>query len=74
MVVEIFEVVVDGCRWLLVVVGGFRWLQVVLGGFRSFHVLVLTLFKGPKEKFLKKIGRSITAGHSSGHSLLRSFS
>ena len=33
MVVEIFEVVVDGCRWLL----------VVLGGFRSFLVLVLTL-------------------------------
>ena len=64
MVVEIFEVVVHGCRWLL----------VVLGGFRSFHVLVLTLFKGPKEKFLKKIGRSITARHSSGHSLLRSFS
>ena len=30
--VEIFEVVVDGCRWL----------QLVLGGFRSFHVLVLT--------------------------------
>ena len=70
MVVEIFEVVVDGCRWLLVVVGGFRWFQVVSGGFR----LVLTLFKGPKEKFLKKIGRSITARHSSGHSLLRSFS
>ena len=74
MVVEIFEVVVDGCRWLLVVVGGFRWFQVVSGGFRSFHVLVLTLFKEPKEKFLKKIGRSITARHSSGHSLLRSFS
>ena len=70
MVVEIFEVVVDGCRWLLVVVGGFRWFQVVSGGFR----LVLTLFKGLKEKFLKKIGRSITARHSSGHSLLRSFS
>ena len=70
MVVEIFEVVVDGCRWLLVVVGGFRWFQVVSGGFR----LVLTLFKGPKEKFLKKIGRSITFRHSSGHSLLRSFS
>ena len=70
MVVEIFEVVVDGCRWLLVVVGGFRWFQVVSGGFR----VVLTLFKGPKEKFLKKIGRSITARHSSGHSLLRSFS
>ena len=70
MVVEIFEVVVDGCRWLLVVVGGFRWFQVVSGGFR----LVLTLFKGPKEKFLKKIGRSITARHSSGHSLLRSLS
>ena len=70
MVVEIFEVVVDGCRWLLVVVGGFRWFRVVSGGFR----LVLTLFKGPKEKFLKKIGRSITARHSSGHSLLRSFS
>ena len=70
MVVEIFEVVVDGCRWLLVVVGGFRWFQVVSGGFR----LVLTLFKRPKEKFLKKIGRSITARHSSGHSLLRSFS
>ena len=70
MVVEIFEVVVDGCRWLLVVVGGFRWFQVVSGGFR----LVLTLFKGPNEKFLKKIGRSITARHSSGHSLLRSFS
>ena len=50
--------------------GGFRWFQVVSGGFR----LVLTLFKGPKEKFLKKIGRSITARHSSGHSLLRSFS
>ena len=74
MVVEIFEVVVDGCRWLLVVVGGFRWFQVVSGGFRSFHVLVLTLFKGPKEKFLKKIGRSITVRHSSAHSLLRSFS
>ena len=47
---------------------------MVSGGFRSFHVLVLTLFKGPKEKFLKKIGRSITARHSSGHSLRRSFS
>ena len=31
MVVENFEVVVDGCRWLLVVVGGFRWFRVVLG-------------------------------------------
>ena len=56
MVVEIFEVVVDGCRWLLVVVGGFRWFQVVSGGFRSFHVLVLTLFKGPKENFSRKLG------------------
>ena len=54
MVVEIFDVVVGGC-W---------WFQVASGGFRSFHVLVLTLFKGPKEKFLKKIGRSITAGFS----------
>ena len=33
MVVEIFEVAVDGCRWL----------QVVLGGFRSFLFLVLNL-------------------------------
>ena len=32
MVVEIFEVVVDGCRWF----------SVVFGGFRSFLVLVLT--------------------------------
>ena len=55
--VDVFEVVVE----IFEVVGGFRWFQVV---FRSFHVLVLTLFKGPKEKFLKKIGRSITAGHS----------
>ena len=56
------------------VAGGCWWFLVVSGGFRSFHVLVLTLFKGPKEKFLKKIGRSITARHSSGHSLRRSFS
>ena len=34
MVVEFFEVVV----------GGFRWLWMVLGGFRSFHVLVTTVF------------------------------
>ena len=33
MVVEFFEVVVGGCRWL--------WM--VLGGFRSFHVLVTTI-------------------------------
>ena len=32
MVVEFFEVVVGGCRLLL----------MVLGGFRSFHVLVTT--------------------------------
>ena len=46
MVVDVFEVVVDGCRWLLnffeVVVGGCRWFWVVLGGCRSFHVLVTT--------------------------------
>ena len=56
VVVDVFEVVVDGCRCQVVefcevVVGGFRWLQVVLGGFRSFHVLVTTnlaLFLGMK--------------------------
>ena len=37
MVVEFFEVVV----------GGFKWLQMVLGGFRSFHVLVTTRFIHP---------------------------
>ena len=35
MVVEFFEVVVGGCRLLL----------MVLGGFRSFHVLVTTTLK-----------------------------
>ena len=36
---KVFEVVVDGCRWLL---NFLRWLWVVLGGSRSFHVLVTT--------------------------------
>ena len=35
VVVDVFEVVVDGCRWLL----------MVLGGFRPFHVLVTTCTK-----------------------------
>ena len=40
VVVVVFEVVVDGCRWWL---NFLRWLLVVLGGFRSFHVLVTTV-------------------------------
>ena len=36
MVVEFFEVVVDGCRWLL----------MVLGGCRSFLLLVTTTVVG----------------------------
>ena len=36
MVVDVFEVVVDGCRWL------FNFFEMVLGGFRLFHVLVTT--------------------------------
>ena len=40
--VDVFEVVIGGCRWLQVVVGGCRWFYVVLGCFGSFHVLVLT--------------------------------
>ena len=45
VVVDVFEVVVDGCRWLL---NFLRWLEVVvdvLGGFRSFHVLATTIHK-----------------------------
>ena len=53
MVVDVFEVVVDGCRWLL---NFLRWLEVVvdvLGGFRSFHVLVTT------EKWVPKHNKGI---------------
>ena len=33
VVVDFFEVVVDGCSWLL---NFLRWLYVVVGGFRWF--------------------------------------
>ena len=36
MVVDVFEVVVDGCIFFY---------EVVVGGFRSFHVLVTTVQK-----------------------------
>ena len=36
VVVDVFEVVVDGCRWLL------NFFEVVVGGFWSFQVLVTT--------------------------------
>ena len=39
VVVEIFEVVVGGCRWFL-------------GGFRSFHVLVLTQNFNERQRFI----------------------
>ena len=39
MVLDCLQVVVE---FFEVVVGGFRWLLMVLGGFRSFHVLVTT--------------------------------
>ena len=46
MVVEIFEVVVGGCRWFKVV------FRLFLSGFRSFHVLVLTQNFNERQRFI----------------------
>ena len=54
MVVEFFEVVVDGCRWLQAVLGGFRWLQVV-PSFSNYGKLVLNKSTKPATDYLARI-------------------